>query len=93
MLFQDQDYSVLDVTFLRGFQLALFADAASLVDRWGDTVRRDRFYVDVGFGLRPHVQWFGFVPGLMSLDFAWMLPVGAMGETGFGVLFGMIQPF
>lgn len=92
MLFQGADAPVLDLLFLRGLQLALFVDAASLTRGIHDVGSTDSLYTNVGLGLRPHVDWLGFIPGILSLDVAWLLPVGAVNSGSIGILFGLMQP-
>ena len=93
MPLRNLNFSVFDLAFLNAFQLALFADTATMDDAPADLFRKQNSYVDLGVGLRPHFQAFGAFPALMSVDLAYLLPYPHSRGAGFAALMAFNQPF
>ena len=93
MPLRNLNFSLFDLAFLNAFQMALFADSATMDEEPADLFGAENSYVNVGLGLRPHFQAFGAFPAMMSVDFAYLLPYPHSRGAGFGALMTFNQPF
>ena len=93
MPLRNLNLSLFDLAFLNAFQVALFADSATMDEEMSDLFRKESSYLNVGLGLRPHFQAFGAFPALMSLDIAYLVPYPHSRGGGVGALMTFNQPF
>jgi hypothetical protein len=84
--------SLAGLAWFEGLQLAAFVDAALIADSPGELVNSAALFAGAGVGLRPHVQLFGIVPAMMTVDMTWLLPFGGAGAGGAAFLIGFAQP-
>jgi len=93
MLVRSWNTSLLGLAFLNGIQLAVFTDGATMGDRFDEFFTARHTFVDAGMGLRPHFQVLGFVPGMMSLDVAYLIPWPHDLDDRVVFSFALSQPF
>jgi hypothetical protein len=93
MLVRNLNVPLARLTYFTGLQLAAFGDAATNSDRWSGLFHEESSYVDVGAGLRFHMNFLGTVPMVISLDLAYLLPILGARQSGFNGVVSFGQPF
>ena len=85
--------SVLRLGYLTALQLAVFVDGATIADDLDVLFSESATLVDVGLGIRPHADILGILPGIVSLDVAYLLPVLGATQGGVNLVLSFYQPF
>jgi len=85
--------SVLRLGYITALQFALFMDGATISDDLDSLFTRSKSLVDVGIGFRPHADIFGVLPGIVSIDVAYLLPILGAEQGGTNVVLSFYQPF
>lgn len=93
MLASGWNVSLLDLAYLNGLQVAVFTDGASMAGSYQELLGNDTTFVDAGVSVRPHFQLLGFIPAVMSVDAAWLVPWPHALGPRVTFLLNMAQPF
>ena len=84
---------LLRLGYITALQFAFFVDAATISDEIEALFAPEETLVDVGVGFRPHGDVFGVLPGIVSLDLAYLLPILGAAEGGINLVLSFYQPF
>jgi hypothetical protein len=85
--------SVMRLGYITALQFAFFVDGAAISDDLGTLFDSSSTLVDVGVGFRPHADVFGVLPGIISIDVAYLLPILGAAQGGTNVVVSFYQPF
>lgn len=85
-LFKDADLPFV-LHRIRALQGSLFVEGALAARSLSDAPTTDELHLSIGYGFRWFLDWFGVLPAVWGMDFAWspgapkgLLPIGLPGE-------------
>jgi hypothetical protein len=85
--------SVMRLGYITALQFAFFVDGAAISDDIESLFDSSSTLIDVGIGFRPHADVFGVLPGIISIDVAYLLPILGAAQGGTNVVLSFYQPF